>query len=104
MNKFVIIIIALACFSACSVTTSERKNRNIFAKTDLILPAITIINPAVAVTSFVTSTNTIHKVLSLGNLAYSHAIGNSFAEQALSQAVKKDCKLENLSEHNNMCL
>ena len=69
----------------------------------MILPTTALISPAIGVGSFVISSSSIQKIYSLSDLAYIADKGESIAEGALSYSTKKNCKIVNVLENQNIC-
>ena len=99
--KKMLCIILLLFIQAC--TNSGYNKSNSIASKNLILPTTTLINPAIGFGSFVISTSSIQKIYSLSDLAYIADNGESIAESALSYSTKKDCKIVNVIENQNIC-
>ena len=99
--KKMLCIILLLFIQAC--TNSNYNKNNSIASKNFILPTTTLINPAIGFGSFIISTSSIQKVYSLSDLAYIADNGESIAESALSYSTKKDCKIVNVIENQNIC-
>ena len=105
MDKIILIIFVTLLYS-CSTNTLVSKNNsenNKFEKKDIIVPAVTLINPALAFSSLISNSDSLFKIISLSNIVYTNQEGKSFAENAISQTVNKDCKLEHLTENKDLC-
>ena len=81
--------------------TSTEKNIN---ATALLITASSIINPAIGFGTIIANTTAIQKVYSAADLANLAVNGESLAESILSRSTKKNCKLENIIENENICL
>ena len=81
--------------------TSVKKDIN---TTALLITASSIINPAIGFGTLIANTTVIQKVYSAADLANLAVNGESLAESILSRSTKKNCKLENIIENENICL
>ena len=99
--KKMLCIILLLFIQACA-NSSYHKNNSIASK-NLILQTTALINPAIGFSSFVISTSSIQKIYALSDLAYMADNGESIVESALSYSTKKDCKIVNVFDNQNIC-
>ena len=93
----------------CCVSTGVNYSNKTSAKKDinttaLLITASSIINPAIGFGTIIANTTVIQKVYSVADLTNLAANGESLAESILSRSTKKNCKLENIIENENICL
>ena len=72
--------------------------------TTLLITASSIINPAIGFGAIIANTTVIQKAYSAMDLANMAINGESLAESLLSHSTKKNCKLVNIIENENICL
>ena len=85
------------------VNISAKENK-VFTKKNIFLTGIAILNPAISVGTFVSSSGALQKIISFTNITYSSYKGKSIAEEALSKSTKKNCLIENLAKNKNFCI
>ncbi len=99
--KKMLCIFLLLFIQACANSSYDKDNSIVSKK--LILQTSALINPAIGFSSFVISTSSIQKIYALSDLAYMADNGESIAESTLSYSTKKDCKILNVIEKQNIC-
>ena len=68
--KIFLFVLLVVSFNIASSSKAE-KNKSLLNKKDLLITTITVINPVISVGAIFSNANTISKILSMGNLAYS---------------------------------
>ena len=87
-----------------SLSVHAEEKTKLFNKKEVIIIGLTIVNPAIVVGTLVANTSTFQKFISLANIAYSKAKGQSIAETAISQSTNKDCLIENIKTEKDFCI
>ena len=88
--------------SNSSINNSSIEKKH-FAKSSLILPVVTIINPVIGIGSFVAASSAFHRAYLVVDLAYMSNNNSTIAENVLSKSINKDCKVSYLIQHNILC-
>ena len=87
-----------------SLNVEAKENNSLFNKKEIIIIGLTIVNPAIAVSTLVANTSTFQKIISLANFAYTSAKGRTIAETALSQSTNKNCLIKNIKIEKDFCI
>ena len=100
-NKIFLLLILLFFLQACSVSTTSKGK---FSKPSSLLLTASLINPAMGLGTLISGASSLQKGYAALDIIYFANEGESMAESALSNANKKDCKLINIIENQNICL
>ena len=100
-SKKVLCIVLFLFIQAC--TYPNHHEESLTKSKNIIVPTTALINPAIGFSSFIISTSSIQKIYALSDLAYMADNGESIVESALSYSTKKDCKIVNVIENQNIC-